>query len=92
MFRTGKLVSAVTLMVALAPLAAQAKWADMNQKHDNAILVTTPSPSKVPSAQPPRLSERATPGNAMLVVLNFVNQTPAPSYAVSAEAQSGEGG
>jgi hypothetical protein len=92
MFTKSKLASAVAIMVALAPLAAQAKWADMNQKHDNAILVTTPSTSNGSSAQPPRLSERATPGNTVLQFFDSTPKSSAPGYPVSAEAQNGEGG
>jgi len=92
MFKNSKLASAVAIMVALAPLAAQAKWADTNQKHDNAILVTTPSTSNVSSPQPSRLSERATPGNMVQQFFDSTSKSSAPGYPVSAEAQSGEGG
>jgi hypothetical protein len=53
-----KFVRIGAFLVILAPLTAQAKWADTFQKHDTAVLVASPDMQQVPTPQPGRPSDR----------------------------------
>jgi len=71
-----KTLAAAVILAALSPLAAQARWQDMHQKHEMAVLVAPPG---APNPQP---------GRSAGATLTLQTVDPAPQNAPQGDWQT----